>query len=170
MLQPIRRRTWAPRGETPIQKAWDRHDRLSNIAALSVSPVRHHLGLYFQLLPENVRNEHMLWFLTEMHRHFGRKIILIWDRSSVHRSAAAYFEKHHPDWFQFEWLPAYAPELNPVEQCWNHTKYADLSNFIPDNVGHLHDAVSGSIQDQQQNQPLLRSFFQTARLDLNSSQ
>ena len=23
-----------------------------------------------------------------------------------------------------EWLPPYAPELNPVEQVWGHTKYA----------------------------------------------
>ena len=170
MLQPVRRRTWAPRGETPIQKAWDRHDRLSAITALSASPVRHRLALYFQLLPQNVSSEQMLWFLTEMHRHFGRKIILIWDRSSVHRSAAATLTRLHPDWFQFEWLPAYAPELNPVEQCWNHTKYADLANFIPDDVDHLHDAVTASIQHQQPNQLLLRSFFQTAELELNDSQ
>ena len=49
------------------------------------------------------------------------------------RSAAA----HRPDWIQFEWLPAYAPELNPVEQCWNRTKYSDLPNFIPDDIDHL---------------------------------
>ena len=29
MLQPLRRRTWAPRGQTPIHYAWDRHDRWS---------------------------------------------------------------------------------------------------------------------------------------------
>ena len=29
MLQPLRRRTWAPRGQTPVQYAWDRHDRFS---------------------------------------------------------------------------------------------------------------------------------------------
>ncbi len=31
MLQPVRGWTWAPSGHTPIQHAWDRHDRLSVI-------------------------------------------------------------------------------------------------------------------------------------------
>jgi hypothetical protein len=29
---------------------------------------------------------------------------------------------------------SYAPELNPVDMVWNHNKYADLANFIPDDV------------------------------------
>ena len=49
MLQPVVRRTWAPKGETPIQYSWDRHDRLSVIAGITVSPVRCRLGLYFQI-------------------------------------------------------------------------------------------------------------------------
>ncbi len=38
MLQPVVRRTWAPRGETPVHRSWDRHDRLSVISAITVSP------------------------------------------------------------------------------------------------------------------------------------
>ena len=166
MLQPVRRRTWAPRGQTPLHNAWDRHDRLSAIGAISVSPKAHRLVLYFQLLAHNVRAEDMLWFLGEMHRYFGHKIILVWDRSGVHRCAAAYFENFHPEWFQFEWLPAYAPELNPVEQCWNHTKYHDLSNFIPKDLSHLETAVSETIARQSRNPPLLRSFFKYSKLKL----
>ena len=166
MLQPVRRRTWAPSGQTPLQYAWDRHDRLSAIGLIGVSPLRHRLSLYFQLLPENVETEHMVWLLRQLHHHYGRKVILVWDRWSVHRSAAAYFEEHHPDWFQFEWLPAYAPELNPVEQCWQHTKYADLPNFIPDDLDHLQTAVCESILEQRKDQTLLRSFFAYAKLPL----
>lgn len=166
MLQPVRRRTWAPCGQTPIQRAWDRHDRLSAIAVLALSPARRLLNLYFQLLPHNVCADEMVWFLTEMHRHVGRKIILVWDRSSVHRSAAKYFEQNHPDWFQFEWLPVYAPDLNPTEQIWNHAKYSDLANFIPKHVKHLQQEVQQSFRDQQESPSLLHSFFQHAGLDL----
>ncbi|MBI4758435.1 MAG: IS630 family transposase, partial [Chloroflexi bacterium] len=35
MLQPVVRRTWAPQGKTPIQYSWDRHDRLSVLAAIT---------------------------------------------------------------------------------------------------------------------------------------
>jgi transposase len=167
MLQPVRRRTWAPCGQTPIQRAWDRRERLSAIGVLALSPGRQRVNFYFQLLPENVRAEHHIWFLTEMHRHLRRKIILVWDRSMPHRSAAAYFRRHHPDWFIFEWLPPYSPELNPTEQCWNHTKYADLANFIPDDVNHLHSSVSRSFEQKKTNQQLLKSSFAFAQIDLN---
>lgn len=166
MLQPVRRRTWAPRGQTPIQRAWDRHDRLSAIAVITLSPARHRPNLYFQLLPQNVCADDMIWFLTQMHRHIGGKIILVWDRSSVHRSAAKHFEEHHPEWFQFEYLPAYAPDLNPTEQVWNHAKYSDLANFVPKDVKHLTTEVDHSFRDQQESPSLLRSFFQHAILDL----
>jgi len=166
MLQPVRRRTWAPSGQTPIQRAWDRHDRLSAIAMLTLSPMRQLPNLYFQVLPQNVRAEDMIWFLTQMHRHFGRQCILVWDRSGVHRSAARFFEREHPAWFQFEWLPSYAPELNPTEQIWNHAKYSDLSNFIPRDVSHLDQEVHRSFRDQQESPNLLRSFFRHANLDL----
>jgi transposase len=164
MLQPLCCRTWAPRGETPIQNAWDRHDRLSAIGALTASPQGRRLNLYFQLLPHNVQTDDMVWFLTQMHRHFRHRVIVVWDRSSVHRSAAAHFQRHHSHWFQFEWLPSYAPELNPIEQCWNHTKHHDLPNFIPKDIKHLESAVLKAIRQQSANRVLLRSFFKYSQL------
>jgi transposase len=166
MLQPVRRSTWAPSGKTPQQDAWDRHDRLSVIGLIGISPLRRRLSLYFTFQPENVQTEHMVWLLRQLHYHYRSKVILVWDRLRVHLSAAACFEEHHPDWFQFEWLPAYSPELNPVEQCWNHTKYADLPNFIPDDVDHLGTAVHESMLEQREDQRLLRSHFAYAKLPL----
>jgi len=166
MLQPLRRRTWAPSGQTPLQKAWDRHERISAISVICVSPLQHRLSHYFQLLRENVQTEHLVWFLRQLHHHYGRRVVLIWDRYGVHRAAAAFFAEHHPDWFTFEWLPSYSPKLNPVEQSWKHTKYDDLPNFIPDNLDHLHDNVYDSQKNQHHNQTILRSFFAYAKLPL----
>src|SRR5208337_452528 len=101
MLQPVRRRTWAPSGQTPIQKAWDRHERISAISIICVSPIEHHLSHYFQLLRENAKTEHLVWFLRALHHHYGRRVVLIWDRYAVHRAVAAFFAEHHPDWFTF---------------------------------------------------------------------
>lgn len=166
MLQPLRRRTWAPSGDTPIQRAWDRHDRLSAVSFLGISPTRHHLSLYFHLVPQNIDTDQMIWLLRLLHAHYRHHVIVVLDRWNVHRSAIAYFEKHHPEWFTFELLPAYAPELNPVEQCWNHTKYSDLANFIPDDVDHLQQAVEASITEQSTDQELLKSFCAFAKLPL----
>jgi hypothetical protein len=55
MLQPLVRRTWAPRGETPVHRTWDRHHRLSVISALTVSPNRRRLGLYFSMHDANIK-------------------------------------------------------------------------------------------------------------------
>jgi transposase len=167
MLQPVRRRTWAPIGQTPLQYAWDRHERLSVISIIGVSPLKHQLSLYFQVTPENVDADQTIWFLQKLHEHYGRRVIMVWDRWAVHRSAAAYFDKNHPDWFQFEWLPPYSPQLNPVEQCWNHTKYSDLANFIPDDIHHLETEVYDSIEKLHHDQTLLRSFFDFVKLPLD---
>jgi len=166
MLQPVCRRTWAPSGQTPLQYAWDRHERLSAISIIGVSPLKRYLSLYFQVVSENVDAEHTIWFLKKLHAYCRRRVILVWDRWSVHRSAAAYLEKNYPDWFKFEWLPQYSPKLNPVEQCWKHTKYDDLPNFIPDDLKQLKTEVFKSIEKQHHNQTLLRSFFKWAKLPL----
>jgi transposase len=39
MLTPTVRRTFAPRGKTPVLSAWDRRDRLSAISCVTLSPV-----------------------------------------------------------------------------------------------------------------------------------
>jgi hypothetical protein len=41
-----------------------------------------------------------------------------------------------------------------------------LPNFIPDDVDHLYTAVTEAIDNQRDNQTLLRSFFEYAKLPL----
>lgn len=166
MLQPVVRRTWAPKGETPIQYSWDRHDRLSAITGITVSPVRHRLGLYFRIHRQNINFEQVGEFITLLHQHLRRKFILVLDRYSAHRKAVRLLREAHPDWFEVEWLPAYAPELNPVEMVWNHSKYGDLANFIPEDVDDLHRAVTGSLESTRTQRQLIRSFFRYAGLEL----
>ena len=62
--------------------------------------------------------------------------------------------------------PSYAPDLNPTEQVWNHGKYSDLANFIPDNIEHLEAEVTKSFEGQRENHELLQSFFTHAGLEL----
>lgn len=67
------------------------------------------------------------------------------DRLNVHCKTICLLQAAHPDRFGVEWLPPYAPDLNPVEMVWNHTKYGDLVNFIPDEIHHLHQAVTNAL-------------------------
>jgi len=165
MLQPVRRRTWAPRGQTPILKVWDRHDRLSAIAALTVSPQRRRLGLYFHIQQENLCGDDVVAFLRQVRCHLRRNIIVVLDRWSVHRCAVRMIEESCP-WASAEWLPAYAPELNPVEQVWSHTKCADLANYSAEDINDVRNEVEHSIERKRSDQSLLRSFFDHAGLSL----
>lgn len=167
MLQPVVRRTWAPKGQTPVQKSWDRHDRVSVMTALTVSPQKKRLNVHWNSQTQNIRAEHLVRFFRSLRRAIRRKWVLILDRWSVHKSRTVrqYLERHQRT-IRVEWLPAYAPELNPAEQVWNHSKYSDLANFIPANREDLHQHVDASIADQRQQSHLLRSFFKTAQLKL----
>ena len=166
MLQPVVRRTLAPRGQTPILECWDRHDRLSVISALTLAPQRRRIGLYFDIHSHNIRADNVYRFIQTVRGRLRRKIILVLDRWSVHRAAIRKLLERHARSIDIELLPPYAPELNPTEQVWNHTKYADLANYIPDDIHELRVEVASSIRETRSSPALLRSFFSWAGLDL----
>ena len=165
MLQPVNRRTWAPRGRTPLQYAWDRHDRISAIAAVEYRPHSGRMKLHFGLQNQNVRTPDFKAWLRQLRRDIRRPIILVCDRYRVHRSAVKQLLAEGCTWLTVEWLPPYAPDLNPAEAVWNHAKYVDLANYVPDDRADLWDRVAESLNDQHFQTPLLQSFL--ARAGLN---
>jgi transposase len=165
-LQPVNRRTWAPRGQTPVQRAWDRYDRLSVISAVTLSPTRRRIGLPFQIHEENIRAATAVEFVKQLRRQLGRRLIVVWDRWQVHRSAAKQIAASGAKNIEFEWLPAYAPELNPVEPRWSHTKFSQLANYVPDDTPQLKRSVRSALKKQARQHALKRSFFRSARLNL----
>jgi transposase len=164
MLQPLVRRTWAPRGERPVMYCWDRRDRLSVIAGLTLSARRRRVGLYFAIHRQNVRTPEVEAFIRRVQRQVGRPLVVVMDRLPAHRSAARRLAGDAR--FAVEWLPAYAPDLNPVEPAWSHTKYADLGNYVADDVLDLELEADVSLEQTRGDQKLLRSFFHGARLKL----
>ena len=117
-------------------------------------------------LRKNIRAEHVVYFIQELRKRLRRPLIICLDRWSVHRSAARRIKALAVPGVQFEWLPAYAPELNPVEARWCHVKYADLANFVPDDVRQLKRTVQSSLIKQRDAHRLKQSFFKTAKLRL----
>ena len=167
MLTPLVRRTFAPRGKTPIHKCWDRHDRISAISAITLSPRQQRLGLYFRLLEDgrNVRAEDIVEFLRLLRRQIQRPLDVIWDRINIHdnsRVVQHYLSQNRH--VQTHRLPAYAPELNPDEGVWNHTKFARLSNYAAADVNELRRTVYGELERLRKRSDLLRSFVRHSGL------
>lgn len=167
MLRPLVRRTLAPRGQTPILHCWDRHDRLSVISAITLAPQRRRISLYFDIHDHNIRTEDVYRFVQAVRHRLRRKIILVLDRWSVHRAAVRQLLERHRRRIDIELLPAYAPELNPTEQVWRHTKYDDLANYLPEDIHELDMEIAESILETRSTPSLLRSFFKRAKLDLS---
>jgi transposase len=164
MLQPLVRRTWAPRGKRPVMYCWDRRDRLSVIAGLTLSARRHRIGLYFAIHRRNITMAEVEGFIRQVQRTLGRPLIVILDRLPAHRSAAK--RLRGDERFAFEWLPGYAPDLNPVEPEWSQTKYTDMANYVADDVIDLEIEANLSLEATRTKPKLLRSFFQAAGLKL----
>ena len=66
MRQPTVHSPWAPQG-SPIHHRGDRHDRLSVIGAIIVSPIQKRLGCYFSMSPAYVTGNPLLTFVQQLH-------------------------------------------------------------------------------------------------------
>ena len=169
MLTPLARRTLAPRGQTPILCCWDRRDHISAISAITVSPKQQRLGLQCLLLPDNqnVHGEDIVMFVRMLRRQLGRPLTIIWDGSRVRDRCdlvQEYLQNH--DDIVTERLPPYAPELNPDEGVWRHTKYAQLANYAPRDTASLRRRLTHELKVLRNRPECLASFIQHTGLPL----
>lgn len=167
MLQPLNRATWAPRGQTPILDAWDRHDRYTAIGGLVFDPIRDDLEFYFHLLDHNARGEDFMGFVDQLHTELDRKLIVVWDRLAAHRKADRLLSDFGRTRVHFEYLPPYCPQLNPVEHVWEVAKWCELANWAPAGRDELQSGVEQELIRQATDEWLLRSHFHWAGLDLD---
>jgi transposase len=166
LTSPLVRRTWAPRGETPILYQKGRsYERVSAIAALCISPKQRRYRLFFRLHRNISINKHLTnQFLSQLTSQLRRPAILVWDRLQVHRSGLVQAYISRKKLLFNEFLPPYAPELNPVEYLWGWLKRNPLAN-LP-----LNDAAAIAKQARKQGlrikrkSDLLHSFVKQAHL------
>ena len=163
LLIPTVRRTWAPRGQTPILRHRYRHDRISAISAVTVSFRRQRIGLYLHFHRENVSQVEVVLFLRYLLREIRGPIVLLWDGGSIHtgQEVREFLCRHSR--LHVEKFPPYAPELNPDENVWGHFK-RELSNGRPDNVDELLSTLGRITGKVRSRSTLLRSFITASDL------
>ena len=162
---PTVRKTWAPRGCTPRVHHWARHDRISAISALSVSPRRKRVGLYYWLRNRNLTALDVSQFLRALLRHLPGPVIVLWDKGNIHRGPhIRALCARHPR-LHLEAFPAYAPELNPDEGVWKHSKAA-LANGRPSDLWELELALHACLRDLSLSLPNLRGCIRQTGLPL----
>jgi hypothetical protein len=150
-------------GHTPICSDHDQHDRISALAALTVSPKRQPLGLSIRCQPRNVQALDVAAFLRVRLRPLRGPLIWLWDRGSMHRgpSIAAVCQTHprrHLDAF-----PADAPELNPPAQVWNDVKGRTANSLLRD-TRDLRHRLAANTRRVRHSQAKLRAFIRSSKL------
>ena len=156
-------RTWAPRGQTPQVRYRYQHGKVSLISALSVSPQRHRVGLFYQLHRKNIRRPQVCAFLRQLLRHLRGPLIVLWDNGQIHKGLdVRQFCEEHPR-LHVEYFPGYAPELNPDEGVWNQAKKA-LANGRPDTLDELADHVLRELESLRTSAAKLRACIHTSDL------
>jgi transposase len=166
--RPSVQRTWAPRGETPVLRHRFGHwKNLSAIGALAYSPHGRRARFFLSLVPGAVRSEHIIRFLQRLHQYHSGPLIVIWDGVNPHRSLATRsFVEREQHWLTLIRLPAYAPELNPVEGAWSWFKRTVAGNFCPDGQGPLHRALRLARRRLTRRRPLLLGFLHKSGFSL----
>jgi transposase len=166
LLAPLRRETLAPIGQTPvIRPRAKQRDKVSAVAALTVSPHRGHLGLYFQTYPNEFVDNHLYaLFLRDVLWHIHRPLVLLHDGGGMHKGPPVEALQMDYPRLHIHRLPPYAPELNPPEYLWTHTKNHCLANFVPRDVPQVDRTVTKLLRDIRHDQTRLRSFFLSSPL------
>lgn len=141
---------------------------MSMSAALAYRPDRSQAALVFQTKHASYNTTSLIEFLTDLHDHLdGEPVTLIWDGLSAHRSkdmkAWPATQRH---WLHVERLPAYAPELNPVEMAWGNIKAAEPANLCPETIDEADTATQTGLDRIDSSYQLCFAFLDHTDLHL----
>ena len=139
--------------------------KVSVIGAVSVSPNAHRLGFYFATAVDGYFGpDRVVAFLRDLLRHLRGKVVVIWDGGGNHKGPVIRKFLRRNKRLRLERLPAYAPDLNPVEAVWSWLKWGRLANFVPDDLTALDDWAIEYLVELKHNPDLLRALWAASDL------
>jgi transposase len=122
-------------------------------------------NFYFELFTSSIKGPHIVIFLKHLLRCLPGKLLIVWDGLPAHRSKLVQdFVAALEGRILCERLPAYAPELNPVEYVWAHLKRHELPNVCAKDLWNLGEQARSHLKRMRRRKPLIRAFWQQASL------
>jgi transposase len=166
MLNPLVRRTFAPRGKTPVNRVADPHGRISVIGAITVDPKRQRVGMVYNMLGDNAnfRGPGIAYFVRTLLTAIGGPVTILWDRITIHSCDEVERCLKGTFGVVLESFPPYAPKLNPADGIWGYIKYGRLPNYTPADLDVLRATVTSELDRLQREEELLRSFIRHTKL------
>lgn len=166
LMAPLVKKTWALKGHTPylFQKTRS-HKKITAVSALCTTSKGRRSRLFFRLHPnKNLSATLGISFLRQLRQNVPGHLIVIWDRLLAHRSRKTKRFLDKTSKIHVEYLPPYAPELNPVEYVWGYLKHHSLAQFTPIDEDELLTTSKHHICRLRKQRPLLKSFLQHSKL------
>lgn len=165
-LLPAVVRTYAPCAQTPVLHPKLTRDHLSVMGGMMPSG-----RIYTLARQESLNGLHSIEFLVHLLRLAGRRLMVIWDGSPIHRrTIVKQFVSETNGSVRLEVLPGYAPDLNPWDEGgWHHLKYVEMRNLVCRDVEELHQEFHLAVGRLRQKPYLIRSFFSQAGLKLETT-
>lgn len=157
-------RTYGPKGRTPVIDKWLTRDHLSVMAGFTPEG-----KLYTLVRPESLSSSHSVVFLEHVLRQAGRRLLVVWDGSPIHRWGAVqeFLANGGAKQVHLEAMPGYAPDLSPWDQGgWHHLKHVEMRNLSCMDLDELHLELHLAIGRLRQKPHLIHSFFAAAGLRL----
>jgi hypothetical protein len=168
-LTPNVRRSWAPVGQPPTLTHRFNWKKASMAAALCYGVGGGGAQLAFHVTAGNYDTDTLIEVLSELRRFLGgEKATLLWDGLPAHRSRAmrAWLATQR-SWLVVERLPAYAPELNPVEGLWSSFKAVELANLTSPTLAQVIDQAHRGVERVRRTPHLAYSFLRHAGLSVS---
>ena len=137
---------------------------MSAIGALAYRADGSRSRLFLRLKRGPVLAYDFVQFLEHLSRHLNGRVVVIWDRLNGHRSVLVQEWKAAKQRFELNFLPAYAPELNPVEALWSWLKGTCLANCSHDELEPLTKEVRRGARRARRRRTLLTGFRRKAGL------
>jgi len=132
------RAAWFPRGTRPSVELSGQRDWTCLLGAITEDGDR-----FFSRFEEYVTADHAKHFILALCKEFEDDLIIVLDGAPYFR-ASAVTDLAARDDLAFVTLPAYSPELNPVEECWRQLQAA-LSNRFFGSLDDLTTAIDTAI-------------------------
>ena len=160
-LLPSRVRTYGLKGRTPVVPEWQTHDHLSVMGGLTPDG-----RVLTWVRRKPLTGLDTVVFLEHIGREIGGPALVVWDRSPIHRRAEvrAFVAAVGTDGLAVESLPAYAPDLNPVEWLWGRLKRVEMKNLVCLDLEELNEEFHLAVGQVRRKHRLIPTFFKCAGL------
>jgi transposase len=149
--------TYAPQGHTPVLKAPLKWQHLSVIGAITPEG-----KLFHQVDEHAISKVEVVRFLRHLLRQIAGKLLVVWDGLPAQRSRLVkqFLAEGAAERLHLVQLPAYAPDLNPVEGLWNHLKRVQLGNMCCAHLPQLRQELRKAVERVRHSTTLISHLFQ----------